>query len=82
MRHQMAQSLRVKKPAPLFKIVGFRVVPCSVKHDLENMKRLKMYDNIDSIGCSLKLNKFQIERENERISFTYEVQFVRSDIKW
>ncbi|KAF8041594.1 hypothetical protein BT93_A0250 [Corymbia citriodora subsp. variegata] len=70
------------EPAPPFEIVGFRVVPCSVKHDQENMKKLKMFDNIDSMECPLELEKWQVVRENERISFTYEVQFLKSDIKW
>ncbi|KAI6698823.1 hypothetical protein NL676_018942 [Syzygium grande] len=70
------------KAAPPFEIVGFRVDPCSVKHDLENMRRLKMYDNIDSMECPHDLETWQVVRENERISFTYEVQFVKSDIRW
>ncbi|XP_030527868.1 transmembrane 9 superfamily member 12-like isoform X2 [Rhodamnia argentea] len=65
-----------------FEIVGFRVVPCSVKYDPENMQRLKMYDNIDPIECPLDLETSQVVREDERISFTYEVQFVKSDIGW
>ncbi|KAI6698824.1 hypothetical protein NL676_018943 [Syzygium grande] len=70
------------EPVPLFEIVGFRVVPCSVKHDQENMKKLKMYDTIDSMECPLELDTLQVVRENERISFTYEVQFLKSDIQW
>ncbi|KAF8041595.1 hypothetical protein BT93_A0251 [Corymbia citriodora subsp. variegata] len=70
------------EPAPLFEIVGFAVVPCSVKHDQENMKRLKMYDNIDSMECPLDLETSQVVKENESISFTYEVQFVKSNIRW
>ncbi|KAI6698825.1 hypothetical protein NL676_018944 [Syzygium grande] len=68
--------------APLFEIVGFTVVPCSVKRHQENMKRLKMYDNIDFMECPHELMTFQVVRENERIAFTYEVQFVKSDICW
>ncbi|KAL3753143.1 hypothetical protein ACJRO7_000529 [Eucalyptus globulus] len=65
-----------------FEIVGFRVDPCSVKHDPENMRRLKMYDNIDSMEYPLDLETSQVVRENESLSFTYEVQFVKSDITW
>ncbi|KAF8041592.1 hypothetical protein BT93_A0248 [Corymbia citriodora subsp. variegata] len=68
--------------APEFKLVGVRVVPCSVKYDPEYMRRLRMYDNIDSMNCPPDLEKSQIVRESERISFTYEVQFVKSDIHW
>ncbi|XP_039162199.1 transmembrane 9 superfamily member 12-like [Eucalyptus grandis] len=46
------------------------------------MKRLKMYDNIDSMECPSDLETLQAVRENDRISFTYEVQFVKSDIHW
>ncbi|KAL3753124.1 hypothetical protein ACJRO7_000510 [Eucalyptus globulus] len=69
------------EPAPPFEIVGFTVAPCSVKHDQEYMKRLKMY-NIDSMECPSDLETLQAVRENERISFTYEVQFLKSDIHW
>lgn len=70
------------EPPPLFEIVGFKVVPCSVKHDQENMRKLKMFDKIDSMECPLELETLQVVRENERISFTYEVQFLKSDIQW
>ncbi|KAK3444600.1 hypothetical protein EUGRSUZ_A00958 [Eucalyptus grandis] len=51
---------KVYEPAPLFEIVGFTVVPCSVKHDQEYMKRLKMYDNIDSMECPSDLETLQV----------------------
>ncbi|XWS31126.1 hypothetical protein CRYUN_Cryun23aG0050800 [Craigia yunnanensis] len=71
-----------KKKASGFEIVGFEVVPCSVKYDPEVMTKLHMYDNISSVNCPLELDKSQIIREQERISFTYEVEFVKSDIRW
>ncbi|CAL5406116.1 unnamed protein product [Camellia sinensis] len=70
-----------KKKASGYEIVGFEVVPCSVKHDPDVMSKLHMYDNI-SVNCPLELDKSQIIRERERVSFTYEVEFVRSDIRW
>ncbi|GJN22072.1 hypothetical protein PR202_gb09605 [Eleusine coracana subsp. coracana] len=65
-----------------FEIVGFEVVPCSVKRDPEAMSKLTMYDKVDSVNCPLELEKSQLIREKEKISFTYEVEFVNSDIRW
>lgn len=65
-----------------YEIVGFEVVPCSVKRDPEAMSKLNMYDNIDPINCPLELDKCQLIREHARVTFTYEVEFVKSDIKW
>ncbi|KAL5699830.1 hypothetical protein ACHQM5_030672 [Ranunculus cassubicifolius] len=62
--------------------VGFEVVPCSVKHDLEAMSKLTMYDKIDLVNCTFELDTSQLIREQERITFTYEVEFVKNDIRW
>ncbi|XP_031287165.1 transmembrane 9 superfamily member 12-like [Pistacia vera] len=70
------------KKAAGYEIVGFEVVPCSVKHDPEVMTKLHMYDNITTVKCPSKLDKSQIIREQERISFTYEVEFVKSSTRW
>lgn len=70
------------KKASGYEIVGFEVVPCSVKYDPEVMTKLHMYDNITSVKCPSELDKSQIIREQERISFTYEVEFVKSNIRW
>lgn len=71
-----------KTKASGYEIVGFEVIPCSVKHDPEVMTKLHIYDNISAIVCPAELEKAQIIREQERISFTYEVEFVKSDIRW
>ncbi|KAG6509122.1 hypothetical protein ZIOFF_034513 [Zingiber officinale] len=65
-----------------FEIVGFEVVPCSVKRNLAAMSKLKMYSKVDPVNCPLEPDKSQVIREKERISFTYEVVFVKSDIRW
>ncbi|PIN15964.1 Endosomal membrane protein, EMP70 [Handroanthus impetiginosus] len=65
-----------------YEIVGFEVVPCSVKYDLDEMSKLHLYDNITSVSCPQELDKSQVIREQERVSFTYEVEFVKSNIKW
>ncbi|OVA04277.1 Nonaspanin (TM9SF) [Macleaya cordata] len=71
-----------KEKASGYEIVGFEVVPCSVKRDPEAMLKLKMYDPVDPVNCPVDLDKSQIIREQERVSFTYEVEFVKSDIRW
>ncbi|MBA0605604.1 hypothetical protein Godav_018160 [Gossypium davidsonii] len=71
-----------KKKASGYEIVGFEVTPCSVKYDPEVMTKLHMYESISPVNCPLELDKSQIIRERERISFTYEVEFVKSDIRW
>ncbi|KAL7216534.1 hypothetical protein ACSBR1_028475 [Camellia fascicularis] len=70
-----------EKVASGYEIVGLEVVPCSVKHDPKAMLRHHIYDNI-YVNCLFELDKSQIIREQERVSFTYEVEFVKSDIRW
>ncbi|KAB5527776.1 hypothetical protein DKX38_021623 [Salix brachista] len=71
-----------KKKASGFEIVGFVVVPCSVKYNPEEMTKHHIYDKITPVDCPSDLDKSQIIREQERISFTYVVEFVKSDIRW
>ncbi|XP_071725980.1 transmembrane 9 superfamily member 12-like [Rutidosis leptorrhynchoides] len=65
-----------------YEIVGFEVSPCSVKYESEKLSKLHLYDPAPSVDCLFDLKKSQVIREQERISFTYEVEFVKSDIKW
>ncbi|KAJ6808703.1 putative transmembrane 9 superfamily member 12 [Iris pallida] len=71
-----------KKKMSGYEIVGFEVIPCSVKRDPEAMSKLNMYDRVDPVSCPLELDRCQLIREQERITFTYEVEFVKSDIRW
>ncbi|CAH9099138.1 unnamed protein product [Cuscuta epithymum] len=71
-----------KKTTAGYEIVGFEVVPCSVKYDPEKMGKLHMYDATASIQCPLAIDKSQVIKEQERISFTYEVEFVKSNVRW
>lgn len=71
-----------KKKASGFEIVKFEVIPCSVKFDPDKMSKHKMYDRIDPVTCPTEYDKSQIIREQEQVSFTYEVEFVKSDIRW
>uniref|UniRef100_A0A804HP80 Transmembrane 9 superfamily member n=1 Tax=Musa acuminata subsp. malaccensis TaxID=214687 RepID=A0A804HP80_MUSAM len=64
------------------RIVGFEVVPCSVKRDPEAMSKLNVYSKVGPVDCPLELEKSQAIREQEKISFTYEVVFVKSDVRW
>ncbi|XP_075489842.1 transmembrane 9 superfamily member 12-like [Primulina tabacum] len=70
-----------KKKVSGYEIVGFEVVYCSIKYDPEKMPK-KMYENIASVSCPRELDKSQIIREQEKVSFTYEVQFVKSNTRW
>ncbi|KAD5318147.1 hypothetical protein E3N88_18093 [Mikania micrantha] len=69
-----------EKKASGYEIVGFEVSPCSVKYDPEKMAKLHQYDEVSSVDCPLDLEKSQVIREHERISFTYEVEFVKIQI--
>ncbi|KAI3509689.1 hypothetical protein L1887_25191 [Cichorium endivia] len=71
-----------EKKASGYKIVGFEVFPCSVKSDNEKMSKLHRYDDVASVNCPMDVEKLQVIREQERVSFTYEVEFIKSDIKW
>ncbi|XVF34480.1 hypothetical protein REPUB_Repub18cG0062300 [Reevesia pubescens] len=63
-------------------VVGFEVVPCSVMHNGNLVKNLKMYEKYPSpIKCESTTVSMPI-KEGEPIVFTYEVAFEESDIKW
>ncbi|CAH2068569.1 unnamed protein product [Thlaspi arvense] len=70
-----------KKKASGYEIVGFEVFPCSVKHNPDEMSKLHMYDKVE-VSCPMELDKYQIIREQERVAFTYEVVFEKSNIRW
>ncbi|KAL2496633.1 Transmembrane 9 superfamily member 12 [Forsythia ovata] len=65
-----------------YEIVGFEVVPCSVKYDPEKMAKLHIYDNFTTVSCPQELDNSQVIREREKVSFTYEVEFVKSNTRW
>ncbi|GKD21562.1 nonaspanin, partial [Tanacetum coccineum] len=65
-----------------YEIVGFEVVPCSVIYEPEKMMKRHFYDKVPSVNCASDFKSSQTIREQERISFTYEVEFVKSDTKW
>ncbi|KAL8150930.1 hypothetical protein V2J09_020738 [Rumex salicifolius] len=71
-----------KKKASGFEIVGFEVVPCSVKHDPDTMSKFHMYEKMNPVICPTELDKAQVIRENVRVGFSYEVEFVKSNIRW
>lgn len=65
-----------------YEIVGFEVVPCSIKRDADAMSKLPMYSKVNKVECSPGLENAQIIREHERVTFTYDVEFVKSNIRW
>ncbi|MFS7966602.1 putative nonaspanin (TM9SF) [Helianthus anomalus] len=68
--------------APGYMVVGFEVTPCSVRHNLDSVKKLETYGKYPSkITCEENIVGMTI-KENEPVAFTYEVSFVESDIKW
>ncbi|XP_058114562.1 transmembrane 9 superfamily member 12-like [Magnolia sinica] len=71
-----------KSKASGYGIVGFEVVPCSVKHDAAAMSKLQMYDKIGPVNCGFEGDKSLLIEEKVRIAFSYEVVFEKSDIRW
>jgi transmembrane 9 superfamily member 2/4 len=65
-----------------YQIVGFEVIPCSVSRDPKDVANLKMYDKIDQVNCPAELDKSQVIKQGERITFSYEVEFEMSEIRW
>lgn len=65
-----------------YQIVGFEVIPCSIKRDPKDVTNLKMYDPVDLAHCPVELDKAQVIKAGERITFTYEVEFEMSEIRW
>ncbi|KAI3664984.1 hypothetical protein L6452_43599 [Arctium lappa] len=62
-----------------YMVVGFEVVPCSVKHDQKDVAPYGKYPS--SIKCDPSSVEMAM-KENQQVTFTYEVSFVKSDIKW
>ncbi|XP_044472030.1 transmembrane 9 superfamily member 11-like [Mangifera indica] len=67
---------------PGYMVVGFEVVPCSVMHNVDSVKGLKMYGKyLNQIRCDSNIVSMPI-KEGQPLVFTYEVNFDVSDIKW
>ncbi|ONK75428.1 uncharacterized protein A4U43_C03F16740 [Asparagus officinalis] len=65
---------------PYYEIVRFEVSPCSIKRDSDAMSKLNMYDKVPSTDCVLPRDDRQEIKEDEIIAFTYEVEFITSNI--
>lgn len=73
---------KTQNQPPGWMVVGFEVVPCSVAHDSESVKSLRMYDKYPGrIECDPSVVAMAVG-ENQPIVFTYDVAFVESDVKW
>lgn len=64
-------------------VVGFEVVPCSIKHDHRAISQLQMHDRINHSICESPEHEPQVILENETVSFTYQVEFVeKNELRW
>ncbi|KAI5058909.1 hypothetical protein GOP47_0027079 [Adiantum capillus-veneris] len=64
-----------------FQVVGFEVTPCSIRHDKDSVSKINMYDKISPpVDCVE--GPQQPVQEGEQITFSYDVTFVKSDIRW
>ncbi|KAM7459545.1 hypothetical protein LguiA_036539 [Lonicera macranthoides] len=67
---------------PGYMVVGFEVVPCSFQHDPELLKNITTYGKY---GAAIKCDPVAVAmaiKEGQPVSFSYEVSFMESDIKW
>nr|XP_043607738.1 transmembrane 9 superfamily member 11-like [Erigeron canadensis] len=63
-------------------VVGFEVVPCSVNHDINKLKNVESYGKYPSpIKCDPITVGMDV-KEGKPVTYTYEISFVMSDIKW
>lgn len=64
-----------------FQVVGFEVTPCSIRHPKDSVSKLSMYEKISPpVECDV--GPQQPVQEGEQITFSYDVSFVKSDIRW
>ncbi|KAM7492906.1 hypothetical protein LguiB_027515 [Lonicera macranthoides] len=71
-----------KSDVPGYMVVGFEVVPCSFQHDQNLLKNMTPYGKYPA---PIKCDPVQVGmaiKEGEPVTFSYEVTFVKSDIKW
>ncbi|XP_058067509.1 transmembrane 9 superfamily member 11 [Magnolia sinica] len=79
---EVIPTIEKASDAPGYMVVGFEVVPCSIQHDVESTKNLKMYAKYPSaVNCDPAMVSNAV-KEGQPMVFTYEVSFVESDIKW
>lgn len=62
-------------------VVGFEVQACSIKRDPAEADPLPKYSSLPAIECSSN-GAHQEVKAHERIVFTYDVQWEKSDIRW
>ncbi|XP_024986829.1 transmembrane 9 superfamily member 11-like isoform X2 [Cynara cardunculus var. scolymus] len=65
-----------------YMVVGFEVQPCSVNHDISLLKYAQPYSKYPKeIKCD-PLSVAMAVKEGRYVTYSYEVSFVLSDIKW
>ncbi|CAI9111741.1 OLC1v1012042C1 [Oldenlandia corymbosa var. corymbosa] len=71
-----------KDDLPSYMVVGFEVVPCNVQHNSKLLKDLGTYSRYPApIKC--QQDKVSLAaKEGEPVTFSYEVSFVESEIRW
>ncbi|KAL6532723.1 Transmembrane 9 superfamily member 11 [Orobanche gracilis] len=67
---------------PGYMVVGFEVVPCSFQHNVNSVNKLHMYDKYPSLITCNPGSVAMAIKENEPLTFSYEVSFEERDIKW
>ncbi|KAJ7548250.1 hypothetical protein O6H91_07G004500 [Diphasiastrum complanatum] len=65
-----------------FLVVGFEVLPCSVLHDQAVIGKRKIYDILPDVACDMEAERLQPVKKGVPITFSYEVVFEKSDIRW
>lgn len=79
---EMIPPVKEGSEKPGYMVVGFEVIPCSIMHNANSVKNLKMYEKYPSpIKCDPSTVAMPI-KEGQPLAFTYEVTFEESDIKW
>ncbi|KAH7277641.1 hypothetical protein KP509_39G060600 [Ceratopteris richardii] len=64
-----------------FQVVGFEVTPCSLRHTRDSVLNMQMYGKISPpVDCDE--GPQQPVQEGEQITFSYDVTFIKSDIRW
>lgn len=71
---------------PVYQVVGFRVEPMSIHHTSNDAKIVKGISQLSSCGATkqtmVERKNYQEVKSGETIVFTYDVQWVKSQVEW
>lgn len=65
-----------------FQVVGFEVSSCSIRHTKDALSKLQMYDKISPPIENCDEYAQMCFQEGDQITFSYDVNFVKSNIRW